>query len=156
MPMTFARTASGRQPMALQDRRIPRTARNLLRVVDPSRPAIQWVALIHGATQGDIVCLLAHGLIEPALAARDWNATVPTPSIDDALSTVGGEQLVAFMTSQAQERLGLFRGLMFRMAVKRCSCEHELRRLAARFIALVRETQGELAARKICTALGAA
>jgi len=128
-----------------------------LRIIDSSRPAAQWVALIHGASYNDIVCLLALGLIEPALAPRSKAATpASAPSIDDALSTFAYDQLYAFMTNQAQERLGLFRGLMFMLTVKRCSCEHELRRLAARFIGLVREAQGEPAARKICLALGAA
>ena len=60
----FRKTDAGRRE--LRDRRLglPRPGRNLLLIIDGTRPAQEWVAMIQGASLTDVAALLDLGLIE--------------------------------------------------------------------------------------------
>jgi hypothetical protein len=128
----FSKTESGRAEISNRGGKLPRTARNLLLIIDGTRVASNWVELIHGATQADVELLLAGGLIESAHVdiARP---KAPTQSLEAAIAGLSYDQLYGLLTSQAKERLGLIRD--FRM---------------------VRDVQGDGAAKRIRLALGMA
>jgi hypothetical protein len=66
------------------------------------------------------------------------------------------DQLYGLLTSQAKERLGLIKGFKMVLDVEKCSGLAELQTLAVRFVGLVREVQGDGAAKKMRLALGMA
>ena len=70
--------------------------------------------------------------------------------------TLGYEQLYNLLTSQAKERLGLIKGFKMVLDVEKCANEAELRTLAVKFVGLVKEAQGEPAAKTMRLALGMA
>ena len=63
MTHRFAKTERGRAEIANRGAKLPRSARNLLLIIDGSRAASNWVELIHGATSADFDLLLAKNLI---------------------------------------------------------------------------------------------
>jgi hypothetical protein len=151
----FARSEAGREEIKSRNRKLSRPARNLLLVMDGSRPVSDWIQLVHAATEADLQQLLAEGLIEPAAAGTPMRASTRA-SLAEALKQLNYDQLYNLVTSQAKERLGLFRGYMMVLDVEKCANVDELRAVAVRFLDLVKEYQGENAARQMRLALGAA
>jgi hypothetical protein len=151
----YAKTAKGREEITSNSGKLPRTARNLLLIIDGSRPATTWAALIHGSSQADIAYLVEHGLIGP-VQAESARMHVPADSVEAAIATLGYEQLYNLLTSQAKERLGLIKGFKMVLDVEKCANEAELRALAVRFVGMVKEAQGEPAAKTMRLALGMA
>lgn len=155
MSARYAKTARGREEISNRSGKLPRTARNLLLIIDGTRPALQWTALIHGASQADIDCLIAAGMVEetrtePSVRASSIN------TLEAAVASLHYDQLYNLLTSQAKERLGLIKGLKLVLEVEKCSDEAALRKLAVKFVELVRNAQGEGAARTMKLALGMA
>jgi len=155
MTLRFSKTDSGRAEITKRGGKLPRTARNLLLIIDGTRAASNWVELIHGASQADVELLLAQGLIEAARvdAARP---NAPTQTLEAAIAGLNYDQLYGLLTSQAKERLGLIKGFKMVLDVEKCSGVAELQALAVRFVGLVREVQGDGAAKKMRLALGMA
>jgi hypothetical protein len=153
MANRFSKTESGRAEIASKGGKLPRTARNLLLIIDGTRAATNWIELIHGATVADIELLLAKGLIEPAHADAAKHL-VPTQSLESAVATLSYDQLYGLLTTQAKERLGLIKGFKMVLDVEKCSGLPELQALAVRFVGMVREAQGDSAATKMRLALG--
>ncbi|HEY2930010.1 hypothetical protein [Piscinibacter sp.] len=155
MTLRFSKTDSGRAEISSRGGKLPRTARNLLLIIDGTRAASNWVELIHGATQADVDLLLDQGLIEAArVEASRPNA--PTQTLEAAVAGLNYDQLYGLLTSQAKERLGLIKGFKMVLDVEKCSGLAELQTLAVRFVGLVREVQGDGAAKKMRLALGMA
>lgn len=153
MHLHYAKTPRGRDEIAHRSVKSSRTARNLLLIIDDSRPVSHWMALIHGASQEDIDFLVQSGLVEASSSQRQRPA-VRANSIEAALATLNYEQLYTLITSQARDRLGLLKGYLMILAVEKCANEAELRELAVKFMGMVREVQGEPAARRMRLALG--
>jgi hypothetical protein len=155
MAQRFSKTDSGRAEISGRGGKLPRTARNLLLIIDSTRPASNWVELIQGATQADVELLLAKGLIEAARV--DVTLPIaPTQTLEAAIAGLNYDQLYGLLTSQAKERLGLIKGFKMVLDVEKCSGLAELQQLAVRFVGMVREAQGDGAAKKMRLALGMA
>lgn len=152
----YVKTAAGRDEVQSKSRKLARSARSLLVIIDAARPADDWLHLIHGASPQELEHLLAEGLIErttvvPASAKRER-----VGDLQQALGSLSYEQLYTLLTSQAKERLGLIRGFKMILEVERCDGIEQLQQLAVRFVGLVREEQGEEPARQMRMALGCA
>lgn len=158
MATRFSKTDAGREEIKANARKLPRSARNLLLIIDGNRPATDWCQLIHGATPADIERLLAEGLIETTRSDRSssTSTSAPAATLAQAVAQLSYDQLYGLLTSQARDRLGLIRGYMMVLEVERCSGLPELQALAVRFVELVRNAQGDAAARQMRLALGMA
>jgi hypothetical protein len=157
MGRRFSKTAAGRDEIKSRAHKITRTARNLLLIVDAARPGSDWVALIHGATPADLDLLLEQGLIEVAhVDAPGAERAAPARSMSEALGALSYDQLYGLLTSQARDRLGLFKGLKTVLEVEKCSGIADLQALAVRFVDMVRDAQGDGAAKQMRLALGMA
>lgn len=66
----FTKTEAGRQEIrARAHTSLSRSARNLLLILDGTRPGAKWLALVHGASPVDLHALLRAGLVAPCQAA---------------------------------------------------------------------------------------
>lgn len=61
----FRKTDAGRRELRERRLGLPRPGRNLLLIIDGTRPVQHWVAMIQGASLTDAAALLDLGLIEP-------------------------------------------------------------------------------------------
>ena len=154
----FVKTELGREEIRRRSRSLPRTARNLLLIVDGTRRASDWMSLVQGATRDDLLRLLEGGLVEPD---ADPPEPTPTPSTSPACGSFSDtvlhadpDALYGIMVAQAVERLGLIRGYAFVLEVERCTNGDAVRSLYARFVRLVRTRQGDAAARDLRDLLG--
>ena len=167
----YSKTEVGRAELKAGTRGLPRPTRNVLFVIDPTRPAQEWLSQIQGTSSADLEHLLRHGLIERVAAPDNFGSQTaplrPTQStfgqqtapmraardFDDLTSSLGYERLYDVLTSQSKERLGLIKGYRMILEVERCTDISELRLLANRFADQLREEQGEDAVRKFRSAL---
>lgn len=156
MSTRYAKTPRGREEITNPTVKLPRPARNLLLIIDNTKPAQQWAKLIQGATDSDVDSLFNNGLIEPVQveAAERERPKAPLRTIEAAIAALSYDQVYTLLSSQAKERLGLLKGFMFVLEVEKCANEAELRALAVRFVSMVRETQGDSAAKMMRMALG--
>jgi hypothetical protein len=152
----YAKTDSGREEIRNRTRKLSRVARNLLLIIDERHPGINWVQLVHGASDGDLRTLITEGLVAHKQDAPAGLQLRSTRSLAEALSQLSYNQLYDLMTSQARDRLGLVRGFKFVLAVEKCSGIDELRALALEFMQLILQHQGEAAAKQMRLALGVA
>ena len=143
MASTFVKTSAGAAEMRLRAQSITRAARDLLFVIDGSRTAAAWAALIHGTTDADIKHLVEKGLIANAQAKAQAQKAARVLTLDEAIATLSYEQLYGVLTTQARPRLGLIRGCKLVLETERCAGLPELQKLASRFFLMVRKTQGE-------------
>ena len=153
MTQRYSKTDRGRGEIANRGSKLPRTARNLLFIIDRTRAATSWIDLIHGASAADVELLRAQGLIEPA-APDAAKHPAPIRSLESAIASLSYDQLYGLLTSQAKERLGLIKGFKMVLDVEKCNGLPELRALAMRFVGAVREAQGDGTAAKMSLALG--
>lgn len=164
MPLKFQKTSKGRHEIVHKQEQLSRAARTLLLIIDGSRSMTEWGQLIQGLTQRDLEGLLAKGFIqpvprameEPPLHEQQQHQQQSPPSMAAALKTLDHDQLYALLTSQAKERLGLIKGFMFVLEIEKCDGKDALQKLAARFVTLVSQAQGERAANNLRQALGIA
>lgn len=153
MSLRYAKTEAGRQEITQGRHKLTRAMRNLLLLVDESRPVEQWLLLVHGATPADAQHLAAQGLIVPhagpaPFAAARASAQAPG-ALTDALAQLGYDELYTLLTSQARDRLGLIGGYRFVLEVEKAGGVEDLRRLAERFLTLVKQHQGDAAERQM-------
>jgi hypothetical protein len=157
-----SKTEAGRAEIRNKALPLSRTARNLLLIIDGSRPLSEWLALVHGATEADVEGLIAQGLIEPAAAqagssgasSRSASREPTHESLTAAINALGYDQLYTLLTSQAKERLGLIKGYRFVLDVERCTNLTELQAVAQRFIETLTQEHGEAGMRYMRQALG--
>lgn len=90
-------------------------------------------------------------------AAAPAPAEVPSAAVplEDALHLLSYRELYDRLTEQARPRLGLLKGYRMVLEIEKCSGADEIRALALRFVADVREAQGDAAAREVRRLLGA-
>ena len=156
MHRRFIKTDAGRDEIKSRTHKITRTARNLLLILDAARPGTDWVHLIHGATPADLDLLLEQGLIEVIKSDTAAARAMPAKTMAEAINSLSYDQLYGLLTSQARDRLGLFKGFKMVLEVEKCSGLQDLQTLAVRFVDMVREAQGDVAAKQMRLALGMA
>ena len=157
MPDRFVRTEVGRREIRERSANLSRAARNLLLVIDASKPALDWLALVQGSTTAELKQLHDAGLIAIAAAgaADPADPGHPAPPVAQGLQARGYRELYELLTQQARPRLGLIKGYRMVLEVERCKGPDEIRALALRFVGQVREVQGDAEAQALLRQLGA-
>lgn len=158
LDLFYQKTEAGRAEIKSRALALSRVARNLLLVLDASKTARQWLALVQGASEADFELLRQRELVAVgATAALAAAAPVAPPllALDGSeLPQLGHEALYAYLTRHAKQYLGLMKGYRVVLDVERCGSLHELQMLAQRFVEQVHEAQGEDLARQVRRAMG--
>lgn len=146
LDQSYSKTETGRQEIKARALPLSRSARNLLLVLDASKPARQWLALVQGVSEADFAYLLEQGLVAPqGGAAVPAAATTVTAAASPAVSGDAAqryEQLYAYLTAQAPRHLGLIKGYVFALEVEQCQDLAALHKLAAELCQRVRQAKG--------------
>ncbi|MFT7722119.1 MAG: hypothetical protein QM788_04735 [Roseateles sp.] len=155
LELLHAKTDAGRAEIRAHALPLSRTARNLLHVLDASRPPGEWLRLVAGVTEADLRTLLQHGLIAPHGAA----AGVPPPPVAaaaaaPAVPAMDRARLYTYLSGEATKLLGPFKGYAFALKVERCDSLAELQALALKLVEQVQSAKGEAAAAAVRQALG--
>jgi hypothetical protein len=175
--LLYSKTDAGRAEIRARTLPLSRTARNLLLVLDASKPAGEWVRLVAGATEADFETLRQHGLIaaqnaagqpiavQPPAAAAAPVATAPAPlspaAPAPAAPAAGGHSplldraaLYTYLSGEATKLLGPFKGYAFALEVERADSLATLQQLALQLVERVQKAKGEAAAQAVRDALG--
>lgn len=156
----YTKTHAGRQEIQARARPLSRTARNLLLIIDSSRPIEDWLAMLVGATERDVLTLLHAGLVEQVSQFNELPtvpmplARVPVITRPQPVTTLGYSELYDSLNSLMREQLGLFRGFRFSLEVEKATNQAELVEVARRFIEEVRTLRGDQTAEMVSRALG--
>ncbi|RQO60402.1 hypothetical protein DBR47_08535 [Paucibacter sp. KBW04] len=153
MQQRFQRTEAGRAEVKARSQALSRSARNLLLVMDASRPGAEWLSLVQGATEADLQQLQISGLIAdptPGLAEVSDRIELPAAQV----SPMAFEELYGFLTRHAKQYLGLMKGYRMVLEVERCADLPALQALTQRFVQEVQLAQGEQVAEQVRRALG--
>lgn len=164
-----SKTDAGRAEIRARALALPRTARNLLLVLDASKPASEWLRMVTGATEADFETLCQHGLIAPhnaagqvlpaQAAAAPALAAVPAPAAA-APAPAGGSPLLdraalyTYLSGAATKLLGPFKGYAFALEVERADSLAALQALALQLVERVQKAKGDEAAAAVRDALG--
>ena len=150
----YVRTEAGKAEIRARSLQLSRSARNLLMVIDASRPGEQWIAKVLGSTPADLRQLLAAKLIavsnEPVVRVVHQRVTVEAAVRDwtyDALYTL--------LTHEARERFGLIKGYRLILKIEGCSNLEEMQDVALEFVEQIRKAHGEEPAARFRRQLGA-
>ncbi len=130
----YAKTEAGRAEIRLRGLPLSRPARNLLLIIDAGRSAGEWLALVKGCGAGELQALVDGGLIAPRMSLAD---ALATKGLDSLRHRVGDEAGFRLPPQDARRLLA---------EVQRCADVAQMRALAQRFVAQVRETDGDAAA----------
>ncbi|CAN5148526.1 hypothetical protein BH11PSE10_BH11PSE10_07660 [soil metagenome] len=161
LDLVHQKTESGRNEIKMRSLALSRSARNLLLLVDGSRTLGAWLAVVQGATEADVMNLLAHQLIAPPEAktgekpaATSTTAATAAAPAAPLLSPLGYEQLYGYLTGHAKKYLGLIKGYRMVLDVERCADMAALQQLARRFVQDVEQAQGPAVADQVRQSLG--
>ncbi len=183
LDQSYSKTEAGRTEIKSRALVTARVARNLLLVIDGSKTGRQWLGLVQGASEADLLLLLQQGLVAPVGVAAPTApaSTAATPSskaLPDgwAAATSGAgaalskeerllaafgatpaldaEALAAYLNSHANKLLGLMKGYVFGMEVEQCRSLPELQELALSFVERVEQAKGAEAAAQLRRELG--
>ena len=170
-----SKTDAGRAEIRARALPLSRAARNLLLVLDASKPAAQWVSLVTGATEADFQTLREHGLIAPqggaarppapapAQPAPTPAAAAPSPVATPAPAAeapAAGSPLLdraalyTYLSGEATKLLGPFKGYAFALEVERADSLATLQALALQLVERVQKAKGDAAAAAVREALG--
>jgi hypothetical protein len=167
----FIKTETGRQEIRAPVHALSRSARNLLLIVDGTRPASEWLAMVQGATAQDLEDLLAAQLVEPVGgeggepghrapggAARaepraPGREAAPASVPVSAAEALGYQELYAALNAMAREQLGLIKGYRFSLDIERASGLADMEEVAHRFVQEVQKAKGDAVARQVRRAL---
>ena len=136
------KTEAGRAEIKTRALPLSRSVRNLLLMLDGTRTAREWLAMVQGATEADADYLLAHGLIDVSRLA----VAVVAPPAPPSRSPLSYAELYGYLTRHAKHYLGLMKGYRMVLDVERCPDHESLRALASRFVMDVQNAQGEAVA----------
>ena len=157
LALRYAKTEAGRTEIRQRALPLTRPARNLLLIIDPGRPASDWLGLVQGCDRAAWQALRDSGLIAPtstgeparaapmAAAATDANPAPPRMSLAQALEHRSPDALAARITAEARQRLGMIKGYRLALEVERCRSPAEVRAVAQRFVDQVRDREGDIA-----------
>ncbi|MDC6170265.1 hypothetical protein [Paucibacter sp. XJ19-41] len=158
LDQSYIKTEAGRAEIKARALPLSRSTRNLLLVLDGSRSARQWLAMVQGVGEADIAYLIEQGLIAPgaAAAAKPVAApqAAPAPQTPASEVQLDYQQLYAYLSSQATKQLGLMKGYVFALEVEQCQDLAELQKLALSLVERVQQSKGEAAAAELRQALG--
>lgn len=167
LDLLHSKTDAGRAEIRARGLPLSRTARNLLLVLDASKPAGQWLSLVAGATQADLDTLLQHGLIAPQRAGGQplppqqapAPVAAPTPAPPAQGPSAGAPlldraALYTYLSGEATKLLGPFKGYAFALEVERADSLAALQALALQLVERVQKAKGEDAAAAVRQALG--
>ena len=153
----YQKTEAGRAEIKARSlTTLSRSGRNLLLMLDSSRTAREWLAMVQGATEADVVLLLAQGLIAgPAVpvAALGVDGAVAAPGVP-APALLGYTELYSYLTGHARQYLGLIKGYRTVLDVERCADLAALQDLAERFANDVEREHGQVVAQQVRQSLG--
>jgi hypothetical protein len=155
----YAKTEAGRAEIRRRILPLSRPARNLLLIIDASRPAEAWLGLVQGCGPAALQALVDAGLVEwnadsaAAGSPRKSAAGVPRMSLAQALETKDHGLLCRRMIAEARPRLGMVKGYWLALEVDHCESPAEVRALAQRFVEQVRAADGDAAAMALAQAL---
>lgn len=156
----FAKTEAGRTEIRARALPLVRSSRNLLLIIDPSRSASEWIAVVQGCDQAALQALQDAGLIveagvegagspAPASSAAGSTGAPQHTNFAQALQQCSYGALYDRITAEALPRLGLIKAYKMIMEVEQCSGPDEIRALALRFIKLERDLHGEAAGKAL-------
>jgi hypothetical protein len=175
LDLLHSKTEAGRAEIRARALPLSRSARNLLLVLDATKPAGEWLRMVAGATEADLESLRQQGLIapqggwaapgaaqppaQPAAAPVAAPVVSPPPSAAAPVSAGGSPlldraALYTYMSGQATKLLGPFKGYAFALEVERCDSLPELQALALQLVERVQKAKGEDAAAAVREALG--
>ena len=165
LDLLHSKTEAGRAEIRARALPLSRAARNLLLVLDATKPAGEWLRLVAGATEADLEALRQQGLIVPQGGYAPPAAQPPVPVAAPAPSAAapapaGGSPLLdraalyTYMSGQATKLLGPFKGYAFALEVERCGSLAELQALALQLVERVQKAKGDEAAAAVREALG--
>ena len=158
LDQSYIKTEAGRAEIKARALPLSRSTRNLLLVLDGSRSARQWLAMVQGVGEADIAYLIEQGLIAPGAAAAAKPVAAPQPAPAPAPTSaevqLDYQQLYAYLSSQATKQLGLMKGYVFALEVEQCQDLAELQKLALSLVERVQQSKGEAAAAELRQALG--
>jgi hypothetical protein len=152
----FHKTETGRQEVRARGHALSRSARNLLLILDGTRPIAEWLTMVQGSSAADLQDLVQARLVEPvsephggpaprAGAAHETVAAAPLPTP----AGLGYADLYAALNAMVREHLGLIKGYRFTLDVERAAGLAELEAVARRFVDEVQRTHGAAAARQV-------
>lgn len=130
----YAKTDAGRAEIRQRALPLSRPARNLLLIIDAGRSAGDWLALVKGCGPDELQALLGAGLIALRM------------SLADALATKGLGSLRLRVADETGFRLPPNDARRLLAEVQRCADVAQMRALAQRFVAQVRDSDGDAAA----------
>lgn len=172
--LLHSKTDAGRAEIRARALPLSRAARNLLLVLDASKPAGEWLRLVTGATEADLETLRQNGLIAPQnaagqpLASQPPSAPAPAPgpakapaaTPSGAAAIAGGSPLLdraalyTYLSGEATKLLGPFKGYAFALEVERADSLAALQGLALQLVDRVQKAKGDAAAAAVRDALG--
>lgn len=165
-----SKTDAGRAEIRARALPLSRAARNLLLVLDASKPAGEWLRLVAGATQADLEALRQQGLIAPqggsaaaparapasvaaaAPAAAAPAAAAPEPASGALLQDRAA--LYTYLSGEATKLLGPFKGYAFALEVERADSLSALQALALQLVERVQKAKGDAAVAGVRDTLG--
>ena len=137
MSLRYAKTDAGREEIRACTRKLSRSMRNLLLLIDERHTADHWLRAVGGVTADDLQRLLDEGLIR--IHGDTGDVDVSHAELARALSHLNYEQLYTLLTKQARDNLGLIAGYKFVLEVEKASGVEELRALAQKFLQLIQK-----------------
>jgi hypothetical protein len=170
--LLHSKTDAGRAEIRARALPLSRAARNLLLVLDASKPAGEWLRLVAGATEADLEALRQQGLIapqgadgralppQPPAAPAAAPAPAPAPAAPAAQSPAPGSPLLdraalyTYLSGEATKLLGPFKGYAFALEVERADSLTALQSLALQLVERVQKAKGDSAAAAVRQALG--
>ena len=166
LELLHSKTDAGRAEIRARALPLSRAARNLLLVLDATKPAGEWLRLVAGATQADLEALRQHGLIAPQGAGGSSQpvpapapATAPAPAPAAAAPASGSllldrAALYTYLSGEAPRLLGTFKGYAFALEVEKADSLQALQALALQLVERAQKGKGEDAAAAVRQALG--
>lgn len=186
MSSRYVRTPAGQVEIQARAHQLSRPLRNLLLVINDSRPIEEWLAGVNGVAAADVGLLKDLGLIAEVGAStsnpgrsgdlRDGGAksapstarpaSAPAPAAADqgadwqrthqVIGAAGYTALYDALNSVGKAKLGLVKGYRFALEVEKCSGPEEIRALALKFAEQLRNEHGMAAVGEFTYAIGAA
>ncbi|HSI47725.1 MAG TPA: hypothetical protein VLA61_05625 [Ideonella sp.] len=186
MSIHYVKTPAGLAEIQAKTASLSRPVRNLLLVINDSKPDSYWLQAVNGVSEADLAQLLAAGFIAssghpgaappPAATASAKAAASSIPAAVASAEAAGDDDnasafwarvmqaiqdatytgLYDVLTSQGKTQLGLMRGYRFVLEVEKCSGLPELQTLAQRFAEQLRDDHGMAAVKRFYGALRSA
>lgn len=158
LDLLHSKTDEGRAEIRERALPLSRAARNLLLVLDASKPAGEWVRLVAGATEADAQTLRQHGLIAPQGAGGQpapQPAAAPAEApLDAGALLLDRAALYTYLSGEAPRLLGTLKGYLFALDVEKADSLPALQALARQLVERVQKAKGDAAAAAVRDALG--